>query len=759
MPDTERIEKLKAQKERKNFAPTVVSLLCAALMLYFVIKLSVPGTSDLTMNGMNITLPDGYTCTYGNANYSVWKYNGTDQKVSPLFFDANIKGPEAQLFGTAEEVIASCGWLENLELYVNPNGVRMARGYNMEDPEQPECRYYVEGDPAVFLISIHENTGFYDTAACEKMIRSTADRIIPSGKAEVSSEARINELSGCSPEQLIAKMTLQQKAYQMVQPASYNVSPLKMRQNCYGSLLSQKTAYSLMYWQELTDRFQTEALRSETGIPYLYGNDDVHGVNYCLNAVIFPHNIGIGAADDPELTRQMGTAVAKEALLCHMPWNFAPCVARSVDPRWGRTYECYGSDTALITRLGSAYTRGLTEGGAIACAKHFLGDGDVVYGTGEGDRRIDRGNAVLTDEEIEAEMNIYRELIESGALTVMISHSSLNGVKMHENGEYILKLKEETGFRGFAVSDWNAVQNIPGSDYRDKVIRAVNAGIDMLMEVDNADDAAAVIVQAVKTGRISEARVDDAVKRILYVKQQAGLLNDPFFGSRETVYEDVGNAEYRALAEQLVEKSLVLLKNDNGLLPLREGMTVYVTGPAADNPRAQCGGWTVDWNGAQSDTVPGVTTIENGLKQVCAEHGICVSTDPAEADLIILCVGEKPYAEWLGDTPDPSLYGPHGLTGNKEAVEAAVNTGKPVVTLIVAGRQILLNDADLAGWNSAVMCYLPGSEGTGVARVLCGEVPFCGHLPSPWYHTVDEIGTYSYRWPAGYAFETASGSD
>ena len=744
---------VKSPKENKFIASTVVTLLLVALLVFMLIRLSAPGEADLIMNGMNIDLPDGYVSGYTNSTFSSWDYKGTDQKAAPLIFDARIKGSTAQVFGTAEEVVASCDWLQDAEVYVNPNGVRMARGYNLENPEEPELRYYVEGDPAVFLISVNENPDYYDKEACENMARLTVDSIVPGRKALLSQEDHLRELAQSTPEQLIAKMTPRQKAYQMVQEASYNATTLTMRQNCYGSLLSQKSAYSRSGWLSLTDGFQKEALASEAGIPYLFGNDDVHGVNYCLNAVIFPHNIGIGAADDPELTREMGKAVADEALLCHMPWNFAPCVARSVDLRWGRTYESYGADLERIARLGCAYIEGLTEGGAIACAKHFFGDGDVAYGTGESYRQIDRGDSALSEVEIEAEMDVYRRLIKSGALTVMVSHSSLNGTKMHENGKYLLQLKEETGFRGFFVGDWNSVQNISGNSYREKVIKAVNSGVDMLMEVDYADEVAGFIVGAMETGEISEDRVNDAVTRILYVKQQAGLLTDPYFTGRQTAQEDVGSPEYRAIAEKLVEKSLVLLKNEDALLPLRSGITVWVTGPAANNAQVQCGGWTVEWNGAPNSTVPGVTTIEEGLKQICAEHGIRVVTGPEEADeadLVILCVGEKPYAEWLGDTADPSLYGPHGLSENSEAIRAARDLGKPTVTLIIAGRQVLLEDGDLDGWNSAVMCYLPGSEGTGIARVLCGEVPFTGKLPSPWYCSVEEIHTENCRWPMGY---------
>ena len=744
---------LKMPKKNQFVVSNIVTLLLCALLVYFLISLSLPDEADLTMNGMNITLPEGYVNSYSTSEVSSWNYKGKETGIAPLYFDARVQGNFAQFFGTAEEVVASCDWLTDMEIYVNPNGVRMARGYNFTDPEKPELRYYVEGDPIVFQITISENPKYYDVEVCEKKIREVADSIVPGKQLTVSRKEWLDKLANSTPEQLVEKLTARQKAYQMVQEAPYNATQLDMRQNCYGSLLSQRTAFSKAYWQEMTDNYQRNALASEAGIPYIYGNDDVHGVNYCLNAVIFPHNIGIGAADDADLTREMGKAVADEALMCHMPWNFAPCVAHSVDLRWGRTYDSYGADLERIARLGGAYIEGLTGGGAIACAKHFFGDGDVTYGTGEDFRRIDRGDASLSDEEIEAEMAVYRHLIESGAQTVMVSYSSLNGTKMHENTEYLQRLKKETNFDGFFVGDWDAVRSLPGTDYRDKVIRAVNAGIDMLMEVDYADEVAMIITEAMKTGEIPESRVNDAVTRILRIKQKAGLLTDPYFTGRQNVQEDVGSPAYREIAEQLVEKSLVLLKNEDELLPLRSGMTVWVTGPAADNAHAQCGGWTLDWNGAQASTIPGVTTITEGLKTICAEHGIRVVTDPTEgekADLVILCVGEKPYAEWYGDTPDPSLYGPHGLSGNREAIETVRKLGKPTVTLIIAGRQVLLEDADLDGWNSAVMCYLPGSEGSGIARVLCGEKPFTGRLPSPWYRTVEEIRTDECRWPIGY---------
>lgn len=549
-----------------------------------------------------------------------------------------------------------------------------------------------------------------------------------------------------SAEEITASLILEQKAAQMVQPAVYMVSESAMRENCYGSILSKSSSVTYKKWQEIVDSYQQCAVDSAAGIPYLYGQDDVHGVNYCDGAVIFPHNIGIGAANDPELTYQMGLATADEAKLCHMLWNFAPCVAQSEDPRWGRTYESYGSDLEIIKSLGTAYTRGLVDGGVVACAKHFFGDGNVEFGTGENsdaNRLIDRGNSELSDDEINALLDVYRAEIEAGAQTIMISHSAVNGLKMHENAQYIQYLKNEMGFEGFIVSDWNSVQNTSSPTYREQIITAVNAGIDMLMEVEKYDEAKQIIIDAVHSGDISEERINDAVCRIIKVKLDEGIFDDPFCENMETVQTETGSDEYRALAEQLVEKSLVLLKNEGDVLPIKEGATVFITGPAADSPRAQCGGWTIDWNQSPNVEINGVTTILEGFEQKAAEYGITVTNVKSEAenaDVVLLAVGEQAYAEWLGDTEDMELCGAMGLSGNASAIEEAKSLGKPVIACIIAGRQVIIDDY-YDDWDAVVMCYLPGSEGQGIADVLCGGSDFTGRLPSPWYSSVDQIGT------------------
>lgn len=607
---------------------------------------------------------------------------------------------------------------------------------------------------AISLTACSSNSSSSSTTS-----QSFSENTFTSTSENSPEEAKYKIYAKMSAKEIVGELSLEQKAAQMVQPAVYAVDKNKMQKNDYGSILSKYNSVNYKDWQKIVDGFQQSAVKSESGIPYLYGQDDVHGVNYCLNSVIFPHNIGLGAANDPELMYQVGLITADEAKLCHMLWNFAPCVAQSVDARWGRTYESYGSELDIIKSLSTAYTKGLIDGGVVACAKHFFADGNVEYGTGEksdANRLIDRGNATLSDDEIAELLSVYQAQIDAGVQTIMISHSAVNGVKMHENAKYIQYLKNEMGFKGFIVSDWNSVQNTSGSTYKEQVIASVNAGIDMLMEVDRYDEAMNIIINAVKSGEIPEERINDAVERIIQVKLDAGIFDDPFCQKIVTKQTKTGSEEYRAVAEKLVEKSLVLLKNENSVLPIKSGSSVYIMGPACDNPQAQCGGWTIDWNNSPQREIEGVTTILEGFKEKASEYGITVITDKNQAknaDVVLLAVGEQAYAEWLGDSEDLSLCGKLGLNGNREAINEAKSLGKPVITLIVAGRNVLLDDADFDSWDSVVMCYLPGSEGTGIANVLCGKSNFTGKLPSPWYRSVEEIGSEKNRFDVGYGLE------
>ena len=597
-----------------------------------------------------------------------------------------------------------------------------------------------------------------ESAETVEEAEAVADVAEDANAENAAKEVVASKYKGMTAEEIVAELTLGQKAAQMVQPAVYSVDIAQMKDRCYGSILSKSESVTFDEWQDIVDTYQMAALASDSGIPYLYGQDDVHGVNYALNTVIFPHNIGMGAANDPELMYEVGKITADEAKLCHMLWNFAPCVAQSVDPRWGRTYESYGSDLDIIKSLSTQYTKGLIDGGVVACAKHFLGDGNVLFGTGENsdaERLIDRGDAQLSDEEIDKLLEVYQELVDAGVQTIMISHSSLNGVKMHENGKYIQYLKNEMGFDGFIVSDWNSVQNTSGETYEEQVINSVNAGIDMLMEVDTYDKAMKIIMDGVKSGAITQERVDDAVRRIIQVKINEGIMDDPYCDAMETLMSETGSDEYRKVAEKCVEESLVLVKNDNDVLPFKEGMSVYIMGSASNNAQVQCGGWTLDWTKSPDKEIKGVTTIEEGFIKVAKEKGINVITNKKkmeEADVILLVVGEESYAEWLGDTTDMDLCGEFALMGNDQSIKRAKEYGKPVVTCIVAGRQVIIDNYK-DDWDGIVMCYLPGSEGQGVANVLCGNADFRGKLPSPWYANTDQIGTDECWLPAGYGLK------
>ncbi len=578
------------------------------------------------------------------------------------------------------------------------------------------------------------------------------------------SNAKTKEVkSSSSVKEILAKLTLDQKAAQMVQGAVYNVTEDAMKKYDYGSILSVNALLNASEWKKLVLGYQESAMNSKAGIPYIYGNDDVHGVNYCTGTVIFPHNIGIGAANDKDLTYKMGLAVANEAKLTGMLWTFSPCVASAQDPRWGRTYESYSSDNKIVSDMGTAFAKGIIDGGILPCAKHFFADGNVLYGTGENSdvqRLIDRGDAKLTDAEIKDLLKVYQSLIDAGVKTIMLSHSSLNGVKMHENAKYIKYLKKDMGFDGFIVSDWDSIHNIPGDNLKDKTITAINAGIDMLMEANDYEKCRKYIVEGVKEGRISKKRVDDAVTRILKVKKEMGILDDPMMKKVTSEVDSTGSDQYRDLARTLVEESLVLLKNDKQLLPIKKGTKIFVTGPAANDVGVQCGGWTVIWSGITDKEIGEKliskgTTILEGLQELADEYDLTIITDKdkaADADMTLLCLGEKPYAEWEGDSEDINITGKLGLDGNKEAIAQAKSMGLPTVTLLVAGRNVIMKDY-MNQWDGIVMCYLPGSEGAGVANVLTGKSSFKGKLPMPYYSNVEDIRTDNVLYPVGYGLK------
>lgn len=585
-------------------------------------------------------------------------------------------------------------------------------------------------------------------------------------------EADLSYLDPALPTQervdrLLKQMSLMEKAGQMLQAERNRVTPKEMTDLALGSVLSGGGSYpgnnTVADWNTMFQELQKGAMETSHKIPMLYGVDAVHGLGLLKGAVVFPHNIGLGAANDPELMYQMGAAVAQEMKLVNILWNFSPCLAVSTDPRWGRTYESYSSDPAIVASLAEAYLKGQQENGVVSTAKHYLADGGTVYGTGEINSLLDRGDARVPEEELRSiHLEPYRALIDSGVRIVMASFSSYNGLKMHEN-KYLLTdvLKGELGFSGFVVSDWEAMNALSGSTFQEKIANAVNAGVDMLMEPNQYKNALHAIINNVNGGRISEERVDDAVRRILTVKFDLGLFEDPYQEKAEKEVSEPGSDEYRGLAKQLVEKSLVLLKNEGELLPLKKGQRIFVTGPAANDMGFQCGGWGLSWQGqldGDNGKITQGTTILEGLQEYAGAHDIEIITDwdrAAQADVVIMAIGEVPYAEFEGDTQDLSITGSKAHPDNKNIIDKVNLLNKPVIALLVAGRNVLITDyADQ--WDSIVMCYLPGTEGAGVASVLYGEAPFTGKLAMPYYRSTGDIGKgdSGLLYPIGYGLRT-----
>ena len=589
------------------------------------------------------------------------------------------------------------------------------------------------------------------STACSFAGTSFTDTSADSGIINLSSN-----YASMTPEEICASLSLEQKAAQMMQPTIYNVSPSRMKKTDYGSILSRIDDWPMpsdTEWMGIVTDYQKFAMESDAGIPFVYGNDSLHGVNFASGCVIFPHNINIGAAYDVKLTEEYGKLVGSDIAHTGMLLNFSPCVATAADPRWGRTYESYSSDSRIVTDLSVAYSRGLLSEGIVVCPKHFFGDGMTAFGTGEDPDTmlIDRGDARLSDDQIKEQLSIYQALIDEGVQVIMLSHSSLNGTKMHENEKYISMLKNDMGFDGIVLSDWDSIMNCSGATYKDNIILGVNAGIDMFMTDTDHDAAMSYIIQGVKEGRISEERINDAVTRIIRVKKDIGLFNDPFLKNLSPSFE-YGSQRSHEVARQLAAESYVPLKAGNNMY-IEPGMKVFVTGPAADDVGVLCGGWTYWWQGAtdkeiddgsspQKHFAEGNSIIE-ALKEAGEKIGFEIVTDKSQidtCDMVLLCIGETPYAEWYGDTADLSVTGALGLPGNAAAIKTAADSGLPTVALIVAGRNVIISDF-IDQWDSCIMLYLPGSEGgDAVADVLTKKVALTGTLPMPYYSSVDQIG-------------------
>lgn len=559
--------------------------------------------------------------------------------------------------------------------------------------------------------------------------------------------------------ELLSKMTLEEKIGQMTQAEQDALKDVKDIETYFlGSILNggnsdPREGNSLKAWTDLYDRLQSHALKTRLAIPLLYGVDAVHGHNNVIGAVVFPHNIGLGCTRNPELVEKSARITAREVRATGINWSFAPCVAVVRDERWGRTYEGFGETPELARTLGEAAVRGFQGRdlgdplSVLACAKHFAGDGGTTFGTGvpkqPGSNErwpLDRGDTRLSEQELkDLHMQGYVTALKAGVGSIMPSYNSWNGVKCSGSKRLLTEiLKQEMGFEGFLISDYDALDELPG-DYKSDIEQSINAGMDMVMVPTKYREFFNTLRDLVKEGRVPMARIDDAVRRILRVKLAMGLMdNARNHMADRSLHKSFGSAEHRQVARECVRQSLVLLKNDNKALPISKSLArIHVAGKGADDIGIQCGGWTVAWQGQSGSITTGGTTILKAIQDTVSKSTkVSFSKDgsgAAGADIGVVVIGETPYAEMLGDSGDLSL--------SKEDIEAIDNfkrAGVRVVAVLLSGRPLIIDQA-LGKCDAFISAWLPGTEGQGVADVLFGDYRPTGKLSISWPRSMAQI--------------------
>ena len=582
-------------------------------------------------------------------------------------------------------------------------------------------------------------------------------------------EARISKI--------IAGMTVEEKVGQVIQPEWKSIKPEEVAQyhigsieNGGGSVPGGNKHATVKDWVDLIEPYYQASVRpgQKTIIPLIWASDAVHGHNNVYGATLFPHNIGLGAAHDPALIERIGRATAEEVRSTGMDWSFAPTIAVARDDRWGRSYESYSEDPKIVAAYAGAMVQGLEGKGdtfldhthVISTAKHFLGDGSTDGGRDQGD------SLASEDDLIRLHAQGYAQAIDAGTQSIMASYNSWHGVKMHANKALMTDvLKGQMGFDGFIMGDWLAHAQIPGCSNQD-CPAAFNAGLDIYNAPTDWKQLYANMVREAKDGTIPQARLDDAVRRILRVKLRAHVFDEPSPAHRPDTFKPIGTPEHRAIARQAVAESLVLLKNNGAVLPLKAGARVLIAGDGADNFAMQAGGWTLSWQGADNGQgdFPGATSIYEGLKQEIEAGGgqAWLSPDgtaPQKPDVAIVVFGETPYAEFMGDQSDVALH--HDNVESLELVKKLKAQGIPVVSVLLSGRPLYVNPQINAS-DAFVAAWLPGSEGEGIADVLTGKRDFAGKLSFSWPKRPDQtplnVGDASYdpQFAYGYGLSYAA---
>jgi len=572
---------------------------------------------------------------------------------------------------------------------------------------------------------------------------------------------------------LMSKMTLEQKIGQMTQAERLTCTPEDVKIYHLGSVMSGAGSVpeknDLVSWLNITESYWHASMfedEQHLAIPLLYGVDAIHGHNNLKGATIFPHNIGLGAADDPDLIKRIAKITQKEVLASGIDWVFAPNLAVAQNYQWGRYYESYSQDPELVSKYAIEIIDGLQgelhDKGVIACVKHWVGDGATAHG-------IDQGDANISLEELNTtHIRPYINAIKSGAMTVMASFNSWNGNKCHGH-KYLLTdvLKKQLNFSGFIVSDMNGIDYLD-DDFYLSVAQGVNAGIDMFMLPENWRQFIRHLLNHVELGTVPITRINDAVSRILSVKLASGLFESPCPSERRWAnHRSFGSIEHRDIAREAVRKSLVLLKNKKKTIPLKKDARLLVTGKHADNIGHQCGGFTIDWQGVSGNhEFQGATSIWQGISSV-APNAILHSKNDISAisandyDIAIIVVGEYPYAEGFGDIRNSdnliieagsqingqvNISEPYGNSLELEKlhpedyqlIKDISDKGMPVVVILISGRTLIIN-SELEKSSAFIAAWLPGSEGQGISDMLFGDFAFQGKL--------------SFSWPKSYSSE------
>ncbi len=590
---------------------------------------------------------------------------------------------------------------------------------------------------------------------------------------------------------LLDRMSLDQKIGQMTQTERLSITSAEVKQFHIGSVLSGGGSCPgdnhPSDWVAMCDAYWAASMEEDAdhlAIPIIYGLDAIHGNANVLGATVFPHNIGLGACNDGDLLQRIAQVSSREILATGADWTFAPTLAVAEDIRWGRSYESYSADPSIVASYADRFVSGLQnnygDDAVVACLKHWVGDGGTTHGIDQGETTADLAQLQITH------VLPYIPAIEAGALTVMVSFSSWNGDKCHGH-EFLISdlLKEQLGFAGFVISDWDGIDYL-ADDYRDAIRLAVNAGVDMFMVSETWKPFLGGLRTLVNLGEVSLSRIDDAVRRILSVKVAFGLFDKPRPAERRWSNDtSFGCAAHREVAREAVRKSLVLLKNEENALPLRRSSRILVAGKNVDNCGHQCGGFTVAWQGMSgNDFVEGGTSVYAALADAGDSVELSVDgslADENKHDIAVVVIGERPYAEGMGDiraNDDVLVEAGSQIKGKMKVLSAYGRSLKlhelhpedlqtiasisekniPVVVVLISGRPLVVNQ-ELRLADAFVAAWLPGSEGAGVADVLFGDYDFHGRLSFAWPKNecvgVDFKGDEDILYPIGYGLNYA----